>query len=151
MTDHDHDREVAFYGECITCARTAAVPEPTPTPVDPHQVGGGKVGRLHPTSSVKAAGTVKVGSQLAHLLGIVTESRDGITAADAAELLSERVGHTVSRNQTATRMGELGERGLVTRNQLGATDGGRPVYETRPTDDQGNEGAVWRAVDRPGT
>lgn len=109
----------------------------TVTPGQP----GGKVGRHHPDQSKRAAATVDAGTQQAHLLTIVdwwTSTGDvvGRTCAEAAPELSERVGHTVSRNQTATRMGELRDKCLVSE----LCDDGVKVKRQTEGD---NEGQVW--------
>lgn len=116
--------------------------------IDPGQVGGAPVGHNHPTTSAEAAGRVKVGSQQAALLAILAEvGEHGSTCAAAKPLLSDIMERDISRNQTATRMGELGERGLAERTWLGADEDGRPIYEERPTDTTGNTGAVWRITE----
>lgn len=108
--------------------------------LDPRQVGGGKVGHRHPDQARRAAATVRVGSQLDALLKIVYY-QDGVTSSEAAPALSTRVGHPVSPNQTATRMLELRERGLV---EAGTDGDGHP--EMRPTS-TGNTGQVWVVTD----
>lgn len=163
--NHAHADEVALYGECITCARERAssprraplMPPAPPPPPEPSAVQadlfgeldkartGGQVGRDHPASSAQAGRSVRSGSQQAHLLAIVAAAPDGITCAAAAPLLSEAVGHEVSRNHTSTRMSELEERGLAAR-VFSHHDGDRLVYESRPTDQAGNVGAIWRAT-----
>lgn len=107
--------------------------------LDVDQVGGGPVGRGHPATSRRAAATVKVGTQLSALLDIMGGPAalvlDGLTSAEAAPQLSMAVGHTISRNQTTTRMGELRDRRLV-------VDTGR----TRATEN-GNEATVWQITE----
>lgn len=109
--------------------------------LDPGQVGGGKVGRRHPDQSRHAAAIVKAGSQLAALLNIVYyRGHVGSTSAEAAVELSDVLGHIVSRNQTAARMLELRERGLV---EAGTVDGD----PEKRTTSAGAEGQVWVVTD----
>lgn len=98
---------------------------------------GGKVGRRHPDQSKRAAASVESGTQQAELLAIVGWSSVGVTCAEAAGPLSTAVGHTISRNQTATRMGELVEKELV--EPLKNPDGSGAKRVTG----RDNEGQVW--------
>lgn len=128
-------RVLYLCDSCLTEMRGKLFPV-----LDPGQVGGGKVGRRHPDQSKHAAAIVRVGSQLAALLDIVYYA-DGVTSAEAAPGLSSLVGHPVSRNQTAARMLELRERGLV---EAGTDGDGHPEKRTTSA---GAEGQVWVVTD----
>jgi hypothetical protein len=70
----------------------------------------GKVGKDHPDTSKQAARFVRyaVGTQKAQLLDYVRDGGpDGVTCAEVAGLIG------ISRNQCATRMGELRDDGWV--------------------------------------
>ena len=85
----------------------------------------GKVGANHPATSYRAARTANVRGQKARLLEFVRDAgMGGLTCYEASSLLG------VSPNQTATRMMELREMGLV-----------RRLDATRPTT-PGNHGHV---------
>tara|TARA_R110002020_G_scaffold155677_3_gene336892 strand:- start:1659 stop:2063 length:405 start_codon:yes stop_codon:yes gene_type:complete len=104
---------------------------------DPSEVGG-KVGRSHPETSRKAAKQVKSGTQKAQLILSldVDYLHGGKTAYELSASIFTSDGRTISPNQTATRLGELREQGLVSYafDQIG-----RPVErETTP----GNTGIV---------
>ncbi len=106
--------------------------------ITPGVRGGGKVGRRHPDQSKRAAANVHAGTQHYHLLKVLRHAgMDGITCFDAAPKLSGWCASTISANQTATRMGELAERGLVEPVERD----GRPLLRTTTP---GNEGQVWR-------
>lgn len=94
----------------------------------------GATGHGHPDTSRRAAvlGQVRFGTQKARLLSLIAGAGgDGMTAAEAAKRLG------LSRNQTATRLGELREDGWVVR--LETADG---KYVERATDTLGNTGIV---------
>lgn len=77
---------------------------------DPGRPKAGKVGGAHPGTAKEAAqrARYRVGTQKARLLDAVARAGDrGLTNAEAAGPLG------CSRNQTATRMGELVEDGWV--------------------------------------
>jgi len=102
---------------------------------DPSEVGG-KVGRSHPETSRKAAKRVKSGTQKAQLILDLNFHEEGKTAYELSASIFTADGRTISPNQTATRLGELREQGLVSYafDQIG-----RPVErETTP----GNTGIV---------
>lgn len=77
---------------------------------------GGKTGNRHPSTSRRAATGVRRGTQHSALLAVVAVNRhDGVTCYEAADPVARMLGRPISRNQVATRMGELAERGLVCR------------------------------------
>lgn len=104
---------------------------------------GAKVGRRHPVQAKEAAARVRVGSQMAALLAIVARTgRAGATSADAQQGLSDRVGHHVSRNNTAAAMLALRERGLV---EPAKTVTGSPLLRSTGGP---NQGQVWVVTDQ---
>lgn len=77
---------------------------------DPARPVDGKVGRDHPETSQHAAKLMryKIGSQKSALLKLIADAEPhGVTNAEAAPVLN------MSRNQCATRMGELRDDGWV--------------------------------------
>lgn len=103
----------------------------------------GKVSPDHPVTSHDAADFVKLNGQRAILLALVVEAGlHGLNNAEAAPKLSERLGRAISRNQTATRMGELREKELVQRQRVDGvvvlrTTGGRFRGEVHEATDAG--------------
>ena len=75
---------------------------------------GGKVGAHHPSTSRVAARTVKAGSQQSQiLLALEAASPFGMTAFALSDHVYNGANRAISPNQTATRLGELREKGLV--------------------------------------
>ena len=103
---------------------------------DPNQIGG-KVGNTHPETSQRASLRVKSGSQKAQAIrNLAFHDPDGLTAYELSKLMFNNAGDLISPNQTATRLGELREQGLV---MYSFDDVGRPEErETTP----GNTGLV---------
>lgn len=92
----------------------------------------GQVGRDHPATSKQAARSMRFGSQRHTVLGVVIGTPS--TAAEVADRLG------LSRNQVATRLGELRQAGYVT---WATDDHGRIVERaTGPSD----TGRVHRAT-----
>lgn len=119
--------------------------------VDTAEVGGGKVGHRHPSTSRRAAATVRRGTQQSALLALVVAAGEqGVTCYEATEPLRMMLGRgDLARNQVATRMGELAERGLVTRLRLGvgaALAGHDSEFVERQTEGD-NRAAVWFATE----
>jgi len=107
----------------------------------------GVVGRNHPSTSKEAAKHVDAGTQRDAILVILKE-HGPMNCAEITPFLNDALGRTgtaypIPRNQTATRMGELRDRGLVT--YLLDDDG--EVVE-RPTTGR-NTGKVWTLVYQP--
>ena len=98
---------------------------------------GGKVGANHPETSQRAAINVKSGSQKAqavkHLGKVFPE---GETAYDLSVVIFNGAGRAISPNQTATRLGELHDDGIV---EFALDGAGQPLQRvTTP----GNTGYV---------
>lgn len=98
---------------------------------------GGKVGATHPATSHHASMRVKSGTQKAQaILALRLNDREGMTAYELSSEILNGAGQPISANQTATRLGELREQGLV---QYRFDTIGRPIErETTP----GNTGIV---------
>lgn len=115
--------------------------------IDPDETGG-KVGAGHPSTSRRAASRVRRGTQLSALLAVVvTAGDDGVTCFEATSPMRTMLGRTdLSRNQVATRMGELAERGLVTRRIAPGQTADRWHYSYRYVERQTegeNTACVW--------
>ena len=111
---------------------------PVITERDPLGDDFGKVGRDHPDTSKVAARNASVRHQKQQLLELVRAAGDdGLTCFEAAPRLG------VSPNQTATRMMELREQGLVWRDIEG------PEARKRPTT-PGNKGFIHWATNSEG-
>lgn len=123
-------REVPACDECLANLKS----ELCVGSVNPAQIGGGKVGRHHPTRARVAAATVKLGSQLAAVMAELRAREDGMTSYELAHRL------TIVPNQVAARVLELRERGLVT----GQMDG---VVGVERATTPGNTGQVWTLTD----
>ena len=80
---------------------------------DPDAVGGA-VGSNHPPTSHVAAMRVKSGSQQAQaILALKRYEAEGLTAYQLKDHILNGAGDPISANQTATRLGELREKGLA--------------------------------------
>lgn len=91
---------------------------------DPDEERSGKVGRDHPATSKDAAVRARPGfaTERALVLDyIASKGDDGATAAEVADALGR------SRNQIATRCGELRETGWV-EYLIARDENGRPVF-----------------------
>lgn len=118
---------------------------PEPAPQLPT---AGVAGRA--ATSRAAATTVDATSQAGVLLAIVVQRLGhGVTVAEATTLMRHDW-PSISRNQVATRMGQLHSSRLVARRNARTNmldvDGTASSYVTRPTDDRGNRGAVWYSL-----
>lgn len=102
----------------------------------------GKVGRDHPETAKQAARLVKEGSQQAAILDILQDFGP-MTAAEITPWLNSYLNRSsISRNQCATRILELREKGKVTAL---LDDQGEVV--TRTTEGA-NKGIVWTLMPR---
>ena len=81
---------------------------------NPDQIGG-KVGANPPETSQRAAIRVKSGSQKAQVILALSSlyPHDGMTAYGLDGFITNAAGDPISRNQIATRLGELRDQGLA--------------------------------------
>lgn len=114
---------------------------PEPAPALPT---AGVAGRA--ATSRAAATTVDATSQAGKLLRLVHDhDGEGLTTAQATDVM-RTWWPNISRNQVATRMGQLRSAMLVGRrlhDGLLTCDDLVSGYRTAPTDDRGNRGALW--------
>ena len=115
LLDTGVERYVSHF---VTCPNRDEHRKPKAPPrIDPNQVGGARARHDSPTS-IEAAGTVKLGEQIAAVLADLAERPDGATAYELANDEHARIGRVrpgISANQIGARFGELRDLGLIVR------------------------------------
>ena len=103
---------------------------------------GGKVSDAHPITSHVAASRVKSGTQKAQaLIALKAVYPEGLTAFQLADHIVDGSGRNISRNQAATRLGEIRDNGWA---ELKLNGAGLP--EERATT-PGSTGQVYKLTD----
>ena len=103
---------------------------------------GGKVSDAHPVTSHVAAARVKSGTQQAQaLVALQAVYPEGLTAFPLADHIVDGSGRNISRNQAATRLGEVRDKGWA---ELKLNGAGLP--DERATT-PGNTGQVYKLTE----
>ena len=103
---------------------------------------GGKVSDNHPLTSHVAAARVKSGGQKAQgLIALQAVYPEGLTAFQLADHIVDGSGRNISRNQAATRLGEIRDNGWA---ELKLDRAGLPEQRTTTP---GNTGVVYKLTD----